>query len=115
MPILPTVAGKTERQAIAEVFDAALPQPFERTSVNGFGFLQIIRPRARASLCEILQHDRTGASARALIRRVQRSGKIGATEIKANAKVIAAIECNPNWVDQLSRQIGGSVSLHIDL
>ena len=112
---LPTVAGKTERQAIAEVFDAALPQPFERTAVNGFGFLQIIRPRARASLCEILQHDRTGASARALIRRVQRSGKIGATEITANAKVIAAIECNPDWVDQLSRQIGGPVSLHIDL
>ncbi len=107
---LPTVAGKAERHAIAEAFDAALPQPYERTAVNGFGFLQIIRPRARASLCEILHHDRAGASARALIRQVQRSGTIGATEIGASTKVIAAIECNTDWVSQLSRELGGTVS-----
>lgn len=108
---LPTVAGKSERQAIAEAFDTVLPQPYERTAVNGFGFLQIIRPRFRASLCETLHHDRVAASARALIRRAQRSVKIGAAEISASPKVIAAIECNPDWTDQLSRQLGGPVSL----
>ncbi len=111
---LPTVAGKAERQAIAEAFDTALPQPYERTAVNGFGFLQIIRPRVRASLCEILQYDRVGALARALIRRVQRSGTIGATEIRASTKVIAAIECNPDWIEQLSRELGGPVLLRTE-
>jgi ribonuclease G len=108
---LPTVAGRAERQAIAEAFDASLPQPYERTAVNGFGFLQVIRPRVRASLCEIVQYDRAGASARALIRGVQRSGSIGPSEISASAKVIAAIECNPDWTEQLSRDRGGPVLL----
>ena len=39
--------GKAERQAIGAAVDAILPQPFERTAVNGFGFLQIVRARAR--------------------------------------------------------------------
>ena len=37
--------GKAQRQAAAAAIDAALPQPFERTAVNGFGFVQIVRPR----------------------------------------------------------------------
>jgi Ribonuclease G/E len=111
---LPTVAGKAERQAIAEAFESALPQPYERTAVNGFGFLQVIRPRVRASLCEILQHDRVGASARALIRRIQRSGTIGATEMSASTKVIAAIECNRDWIEQLSRELGGPILLRTE-
>ncbi len=111
---LPTVAGKAERQAIAAAFDAALPQPFERTAVNGFGFLQVIRPRPRASLCEIVQQDRAGASARALLRNAQRSGIVGPSEILADPKVIAAIECNPSWCNQLSLQLGGPISLRGD-
>ncbi len=51
----PTVKGKDERQAVAEAVDSALPQPFERTAVNGFGFLQIVRPRRHASLIELAQ------------------------------------------------------------
>ena len=40
---LPTPGSKPARQAAAEALDAALPQPFERTAVNGFGFLQVVR------------------------------------------------------------------------
>src|SRR3546814_9303556 len=49
---LPTLGGKAERQRVVEAIDATLPLPFERTAMNGFGFLQIIRPRPRASLVE---------------------------------------------------------------
>ncbi|HEX7695154.1 MAG TPA: ribonuclease, partial [Sphingomonas sp.] len=48
----PTLGNKAERQAAAEAIDAVLPPPFERTAINGFGFLQIVRPRPRASLPE---------------------------------------------------------------
>src|SRR3546814_6368766 len=40
---LPTMNNKDERQIAANLFDKHLPQPFERTAVNGFGFLQVIR------------------------------------------------------------------------
>src|SRR3546814_11870370 len=63
--LLPTLGGKAERQRVVEAIDATLPLPFERTAMNGFGFLQIIRPRPRASLVELLRADPAGAIARA--------------------------------------------------
>ncbi len=110
---LPTVSGKAERLAIAAAFDAALPQPFERTAVNGFGFLQLIRPRVRASLCEIINHDRMAATARALIRQVQRSGQIGATEIVTTSAVASVIDRHPDWIELLERQLGGIVTVKV--
>src|SRR5207245_1341288 len=64
---LPTAGSKAAPQAAAAAIDANLPQPFERTAVNGFGFVQIIRPRTRASLVELAQ-NRAGFEARALLR-----------------------------------------------
>src|SRR5205085_3058030 len=68
---LPTIAGKAERQAVGESIDAILPKPFERTAMNGFGFVQIVRPRQRASLLE-LAADRASFEARALLRQAGR-------------------------------------------
>ena len=101
--------GKAARQAAAEAIDEILAQPFERTAVNGFGFLQIIRPRRHASLFE-LALDRAPFEARALLRRAAReTGKI---ELVAHPAVIAAIW--PAWSDALARQIGGTVTLRGD-
>ncbi len=108
---LPTIGGKVERQAIAGVIDAILPRPFERTAVNGFGFVQIVRPRARASLFE-LATDRAAFEARALLRRAAR--ETGALILRAHPAVITAIEAGPGWTDALSRQVGGAVHLHAD-
>jgi Ribonuclease G/E len=107
---LPTVEGRDQRLAIAEAFDAVLPQPFERTSVNGFGFLQIVRPRARASVMEILQFDRAAADARALMRLAQRSGHVGSLELDASPGMRRVIEENPDWTATLARQLGGPVT-----
>ena len=108
---LPTVEGKTARQAAAEAVDAVLPKPFERTAVNGFGFLQIVRPRAHASLFE-LAADRAFFEARVLLRRAAR--EIGAICLAAHPAVIAALNRNPAWLDQLSRRTGGRVTLRED-
>ena len=109
---LPTVAGKSARQAAAAAVDAYLPQPFERTAVNGFGFVQIVRPRVRASLLEIWS-DRAPAEARALLRGAALSGS-GARRLVAHPAVIAILEARPEWRDALARQIGGAVSLRAD-
>ena len=105
---LPTT-GKAARQAAVEAVDAMLPQPYERTAINGFGFLQIVRPRRHASLLE-LALDRPAFEARALLRRAAREA--GAIEIVAHPAVLAVIR--PEWSAALSRQIGGTASLRAD-
>lgn len=106
---LPTEGGKAARHAAAEAIDLALPQPFERTAVNGFGFVQIVRPRHHASLFE-LALNRPAFEARALLRCAAR--QIGKIELVAHPAVIAAML--PDWTDQLARQIGGAVALRSD-
>lgn len=105
----PTVAGKAERQAIADAVDAELPQPYERTAVNGFGFLQIVRPRRHASLFE-LAADRPLFEAMNLLRAA--STRVGATTLRAHPAVIAAIR--PEWLDALAAKVGGQVHLRPD-
>lgn len=109
---LPTVAGKAARQAASEAIDAVLPQPFERTAMNGFGFLQIVRPRRRASLLELAQ-DRAAFEARALLRRAAFDGS-GARRLAAHPAVIAILETRPEWTEALGRQIGGAIGLRAD-
>jgi hypothetical protein len=105
---LPT-APKDRRQAAAAAVDAILPPPFERTAVNGFGFLQIVRRRTRASIPEILRADPAAASARALLRRAERlSGKIA---IHAAPRVILNLKGRPLWLAELARRTGGEAAL----
>ena len=76
-----------------------LPQPFERTAVNGFGFLQIVRPRRHASLFE-LAADRAAFEARALLRRAAR--ETGAIALVAHPAV-ACRDQRPEWIDAARR------------
>jgi ribonuclease G len=109
---LPTLAGKLQRKAIGEAVDAILPQPFERTAVNGFGFLQIVRPRRRASLFE-LASDRATFEARVLLRRVALDPP-GTKRIVAHPSVAAVLERRSDWLARLERQIGGKVALRTE-
>ena len=109
---LPTSGDKTARQNAAEAIDAHLPRPFERTAVNGFGFVQIIRPRSRASLVELAQ-DRAAFEARALLRRAVFE-RPGPKRLVAHAAIIAVLEAQSDWLDALAHQVGGAVSLRAD-
>ena len=109
---LPTSASKSARQAAAEAVDATLPQPFERTAVNGFGFAQIVRPRRRPSLVE-LALDRASFEARALLRRAAFDHP-GAKLLVAHPAVIAVLEQQKAWTKALAAQIGGSIGLRAD-
>jgi len=105
---LPTLPRDT-RRAAADAVDAILPQPFERTAVNGFGFLQIVRRRERPSIPEIVQSEPVAAAARALLRSAGR--KSGPVTLHAAPRVIAAIEARPDWLEALERRTGGAVAL----
>lgn len=99
----PSVQGRAIRQAVGEAIDQALPPPFERTALNGFGFLQIVRPRPRASLPELLRADPLGASARATLRSLERTPP-GTPAPPIPAAVRAGIE--PEWAAALVRRTG---------
>ena len=111
---LPTAGSKAARLAAAAAVDRILPQPFERTAVNGFGFLQIVRRRAQASLPERLQGDPVGAAARALLRRAERTPGAGMRTLTAAPAVIALIDRRTDWRDELARRIGAPIGLRAE-
>ena len=109
---LPTMASKAERTAAAAAIDETLPQPFERTAVNGFGFVQIVRPRPRASIPELVRADPALTAALALLRIASRGH--GARRLAAAPAVIARIAARADWIDALARLTGGAVALRGD-
>ncbi|MFA5963428.1 MAG: ribonuclease [Sphingomonas sp.] len=106
----PTIAGKAARQAIGEAIDAVLPPPFERTALNGFGFLQIVRRRSRASIPELLRADPAGAAARALLRAIERTPPPVPQVHRVGTRVHAALAAHPSWVAEASRRAGTALT-----
>lgn len=102
----PTLQGKAQRQAVATAIDDHLPQPFERTAMNGFGFLQIVRPRPRASLPELLRADPVGAAARAALRSLERTPPTASRAHAFPAAVHARLMARPDWRAELTRRTG---------
>lgn len=102
----PTIEGRAARQAVAAAIDAALPQPFERTAMNGFGFLQIVRRRQRVSLPELLRDDPAGASLRARLRRIERTPPPGERLVRLPRSELTLIRARPDWAAELARRTG---------
>ncbi len=102
----PTIAGKAQRNAVAAAIDESLPQPFERTAMNGFGFLQIVRPRPRASLPEILRADPVGAATRAALRTLERTPPTASRRHTLPAAVHTRLMTRPDWIAELARRTG---------
>jgi hypothetical protein len=109
----PTVSNKDARKKVADAVMAGVGEGAEATAVNGFGLMQIIRPRPRRSLIELVRDDPTRRAAFALMRRAERSGLIGAVTITAAPAVIKALEA-AQAPDQLASRLGGAVTLVAD-
>jgi ribonuclease G len=108
----PTLRGKADRHEVDNILDSYLPEPFEKTAINGFGFVQIVRHRTRASLVELAQ-DRAAFEARALLRRAGREPP-GAKRLVANPAIVTLLTNQPDWIDRLARQLGGTIGLRAD-
>lgn len=110
----PSVPDRAGRQAIDAAVDAALPQPFERTAVNGFGFMQIIRRRDRPSLIEQIRLDPVATDAALLLRRAERVVGTGELTLTARGGVIDHIAAHAHWVETLQYRTGRPVRLAAD-
>lgn len=110
----PSLPGRAERQAIDALVDTLLPQPFERTAVNGFGFLQIVRRRERPSLIEQMRFDAVATDAALLLRQAERAVGAGALQLAARPAVVDHIAAYPGWIAELGRRTGRPVELVAD-
>ena len=112
---LPTASGKAARQAAADALDQAMGDArFERTAVNGFGFVQLVRPRRHPSLLE-LSADRATFAARAAMRLAE--GGVGQARLVAHPAVIAVVESSGSggdWGAKVARMRGGALALRAD-
>lgn len=105
----PTLEAKTDRNAVAEIFDEHMIGDCERTAINGFGFMQIVSRNTRPSMIEIMQTDRSTNLALQLLRQAERDRRPG--DIILTVHPAIASKLKSNWLEELARRSGRSVSV----
>lgn len=108
-------AGRGERLAAAAAFDAAMGgEVYERTAINGFGLMQVVRPRAGPSVLERARLDRAGSAGVALLEAAGRTPPGGPLRLVARADVIGWIAARPHLVAETARAAGRAIDLRAD-
>jgi ribonuclease G len=118
------VDSKSRRQDIADIFDAAsVPdgRAFERSAINGFGLMQIVRSRPRPSVLDQLFGARIGAlsdetQALWLYRDVARSSGFG-PRIVTTSENIASLMLSSKWQElrtECERITGAAMSIVVE-
>ena len=108
---LPTVGARAARLAVGQALDAALPAPFERTAMNGFGFVQVVRPRPRASLPETIAADRIGHRLRAVFRQAECEPPGRPLRLTLSDRLVHRLEWKRDWLAELERRRGAAVTV----
>jgi len=101
-----SMESKAQRSDIAGILDAAAAsdcRPFERTAINGYGLMQIVRARPRPSVLDHLFATRIAAlsdetQALWLLRQVSQSSGFGPRTVTAVPPVARLLE-SPGWDD----------------
>lgn len=110
----PTVSSRAVRQQLGEAIDAALEQPFERTAVNGFGFLQIVRRKRGPSLLEREHFAADESDALRLLRMAERAQGAGALTLTVRPAVAAILAAKSVWTQALQARTGRVVNILTD-
>lgn len=112
---LPSGPDKAERTTAAEGFDKAMAGlVFERTAINGFGLMQVVRPRPGPSILERARIDRAGTAAVELLAVAVADKGTAPMRISASPAVAAWIATRPHLLDELRRQTHRQVDLVAD-
>jgi hypothetical protein len=107
----PTLADKADRNAVANYFDAAMTIPCERTAINGFGLMQIVLKRTRASLIELHAADTVRWRLLAALRSAERDGGAGTLTLGVSPRESRLLEREPALLEALRRRTGRPVAV----
>jgi hypothetical protein len=117
---LPPSGDKALRTIAAEGFDRVMAMgvmgslAFERTAINGFGLMQVVRPRPGPSILERAQLERAATAAIALLATAANETRAGAARLVARPDIIRWLEQRPHLVEALARRAGRRVDLKAD-
>ncbi len=107
----PTVEAKADRKAVDAALDEALDSwPHERTSMNGFGFVQIVARLEGPSLLHRFQSSRVGACARMALRSAEMVEGTGPVLLLTIHPALKA-KLKPDWLAELARRTGKEVRI----
>jgi hypothetical protein len=119
-----SMESKAQRTQIAEAFDAASvldPRPFERTAINGYGMMQVVRARPRPSVLDQLFGTRIAAlsdetQAYWLLRTVAQSSGFGARTVTIRPEVATLLQSQrwATWRAQAVRLAGADLQVVAD-
>jgi hypothetical protein len=119
-----SMEAKAQRTQIAEIFDAASVvdgRPFERTAINGYGLMQVVRARPRPSVLDHLFGTRIAAlsdetQAYWLLRAVAQSSGFGARTVTTRPEVATLLQSDgwATWRAQAVRLAGADMQVVAD-
>ena len=119
-----SMESKVQRTQIAEIFDASSAvdsRPFERTAVNGYGMMQVVRARPRPSVLDHLFGTRIAAlsvetQAYWLLRAVAQSSGFGLRTVTAQPDVAILLQSErwTEWRAQAMRLAGAEMRVVAD-
>ncbi len=107
-PTLQGAARKTLDRQFAAALAAHLPQPFEVTTINGFGLVQLVRPHRHPGLMEAVRTP--GHRALALLREAARGGP-GPATLTGPPALVEWLEARPALLEEAARARGGALRL----
>lgn len=107
----PALDDKADRNAVAEAFDAAMVVPCERTAINGFGLMQIVARRTRASLIEMHAADPVRWSLLGRLRSAERDQGTGPLALAPDPTESSLLAARPDWLAELQRRTGRAVAV----
>jgi ribonuclease G len=119
-----SVESKEQRKAVAEAFDTAAapdPRPFERSAINGYSLMQVVRARPRPSVLDHVFGTRIAAlsdetQALWLLREVAQSSGFGKRILTTSPQVSALLK-TPRWrllIAQCERLAGAALEIVAD-
>ncbi|MFN3620566.1 ribonuclease E/G [Sphingorhabdus sp.] len=119
-----SMEAKAQRTQIADIFDAASAldqRPFERTAVNGYGIMQLVRARPRPSVLDHLFGTNITALSKEtqalwLLRDVARSSGFGPRTVTARPDVAQLLDSQKwaPWRTEATRAAGADMAVVAD-